>query len=176
MAFSVCSIVCLLSTSYGSLLNFSPLLRSIFDSSLFQNSFFAAIVWYCVAIYLVNHQNLFPRFARPYVILGVVVLWGAEFILVKVFNLSIATDFFVFLVPVAISVFSWSSTHSVILKKSTIDFLTQFSLYLYVLQTLAADIVRFLLHQPQDSIDGLLLYFLVVIVDSIISCTVLFVS
>lgn len=174
IAFLISFAICLLSTSYGSLLNFSPSIQSFLKRCAFENSFVAAVLWYSVSIFLVKFQKDFVFFARPSIFGGFVFLWGIEFIFVWFSNLRVASDLSIMLIPVAVSLFSWASVHRVALKKRTTVLLTQYSLYLYVMQSLAADIVASLLNQNTDKVNGMIFYTLVVVFDLIVSSAIIF--
>lgn len=169
--FFISFVMCLLGSNYGGLLNRWPQFQKIYFFVAPQTSFFAAIVWFGVSIFMVYHKDELYKCGRIFPLLVGILLWLCEYVFVHLTKLSIDTDMYIMLVPVSVIFFFWLLNHPIYLSDKADRFLRDLSLYMYVSQVSAGDVVAYLIGASgiKHLQTGPFFYLIVLLVDLVIS-------
>lgn len=171
-------IACLLGSGYGNILGYWPKFQNIYLFWAPQNSVLSAIIWYTVSLKMVEKKSKLKTIGKFRWLILMTLMWGAELAVIFVFNLKTSTDTVIMLIPVAICFFAFLLNHPIYLSQSLDWFICKLSLYVYVTQTFAGDIVNFLMISFRfKSIMSTPVYYLFVLsVDLLISVLILLVE
>lgn len=173
--FIVSFVLCLLGSGYGELVSGIPNVQKIIEYLAPQTSFFAAIVWYCVALFLVKNLKRIQRYGNIKILALFIMFWAGEFVFIHVKHLMTANDMYVMLVPVSLVLFCYLLNHPIYFPSKIDRLFCDLSLYVYLVQNIAGDLVSHVIlrGKAENFAAGPLYLPLILIVDVLLSLLVL---
>ena len=166
-------VLCLLGSSYFGLLASWQSVQILFQLVAPETSIFSAYFWFGVALLFVLYKKHLSKFSALKSFVACTVLWALEIVIIKHFDLINGTDMYVMLVPESVLFLNLLFTYPMGITKRVDKILCDYSLYIYILQMFAGDLVNWLariadISHPENS----LFYFWIVLVLDIILASV----
>ena len=139
---SLAWVCCALGSGYNGILPKNSAVDNIFQILTPETSVIAAFFWFGIALFLVKYQDTFRRLGKLKYLIICTFLWGCEVVILHQLNLPGGTDMFLLLVPESVIFFSFLLTFTCQISPAVDKFLCDMSLYIYILQMFAGDLVN----------------------------------
>lgn len=172
--FIVSLLICLLGSSYGNLLVTYPSLQRLYIFLAPQTSVITAVLWYCVAIFIVKNLPHLVKFGKVIFLIGSGIIWYMESFILHRYGLVRINDIYITLIVISVVLFVFLVTHPIRLSEKIDKLLCEFSLYIYIVQNLAGDFVTYILTRSRNTqvMNGPFFLIQVIFVDVLIAIIV----